>query len=70
MSYHFNYKTLDGADKRCRFENSLQAPWRYAVVRFRNGLPDREPFDRARSEAGEYAYRLERSRRSLAAVPR
>jgi hypothetical protein len=65
MLYKQVFKTLEGADKRARFENAHRhdrrdnVNYRFIVVRCVNGVPDTEPFSRERV----YDYRIERTTR-------
>lgn len=60
MSYHFNYKTYDGAVRRMQFENAVQgAKHRWSVVRFKDGAPDTKPL----AAGVEYQYKLKKEKR-------
>lgn len=61
MSYHFSYKTYDGALERARFENAVaDAKHRWSVQRFRNGAPDVRPLE----PNVDYIYKLKKERRT------
>jgi hypothetical protein len=53
------FKTSEGVNKRCRFENAhSNGLFRYQPVRYFNGEVDRDAFDGARYP--NYTWRIER----------